>query len=349
MKLRTKLRMAGLLVVGAIAAFALLLTLPFLKEGSSWGDIPLFLGAAGVCLVAAVVWWMFSGFRVRASLAGWAVLAVPVVAHLLMVGDLVFERFNGERLARKVVVSELGEEPITWPGFDGPVGVKLTLTINHPGGLDHLISPPELRMGPEVDIAYDNLASVQTGGSGFFKDDYVEAETGNLALLKTVLFQKVFENPAPAGKFNTFNASSRFDPSGTTVLTYHLLPGIVDYLPGQDQICLNSRLEGLPMCGQGERPASGCASPNTTRLKDPVYHTGSDLSALWMAWPALDMSARLTEALRTGSKLQGKQADWDAMHKRLEPSGLVAAGYDLCEPGEDVHTSSRICFCRDPE
>ena len=68
-----------------------------------------------------------------------------------------------------------------------------------------------------------------------------------------------------------------------------------------------------------------------------------------MAWPAVDMSARLTEALRTGSKLQGKQADWDAMHKRLEPSGLVAAGYDLCEPGEDVHTSSRICFCRDPE
>ncbi len=349
MKLRSKFRMLGLLVLLVVAAFALLLILPFLKEGSSWSDIPLFLATAGVCLAAGAVWWMFSGFRLQRSILGLAVIAVPVVAHLLMVADLVFERFNGERQARKVAVSGYAEKPIVWPGFDGPIGLQLKLEVTHPQGLKGLIDPPEIRMGPAVDIAFEDLSATRTGGSGFFKDSYVKAKVGNLALLKAVLFQKTFANPEPADKIGTWNASSRFDPSGKTSLTYFLLPGVVDYLPAENRICLNARLEGLPVCGPGEKPEQGCASPNVTRLKDPVYAMGENLTVLWTAWPAMNISPALTRALREHSAFQGNADGWTAMQKRLEPSGLVAAGYDLCDAGKDSHTSSRLCFCRDAE
>ncbi len=82
-------------------------------------------------------------------------------------------------------------------------------------------------------------------------------------------------------------------------------------------------------------------------LSDPVYHDGSELTAFWMAWPGMNLSAVLTETLRTRSALQSKPEDWAAMQQRLEPAGLVRAGYSLCEPGKDSHTAFRICYCRE--
>ena len=77
---------------------------------------------------------------------------------------------------------------------------------------------------------------------------------------------------------------------------------------------------------------------------------GSDLSALWLASGAsdltVDLSAQLTAALRTKSTLQSKPAEWTAMHRRLEPAGLTKAGYELCPPGEESHTRFRTCYCR---
>ena len=347
MKRMTKWRVLGFIALLIAAAFALLLSFPFLKEGSSWSEIPLYLGIVGSCVAVGAVWWVVSGFSWRRALLGWFVLLVPIAAHLSLAGGLVFDRFQGERDARRTAIVTYSEEAIVWPGFDGPVGVKIDLDLAHPEGMtQRLIDPPEIRMGPELDIPYDRLSATQTGGSGYFKDTYLEHKTGNLALLKTVLNQRVFENPAAGQESLKWNASARFDADGTTRLTYFLLPGIVDTLGSQNHICLNNRIEGLPSCGEGAKPEQGCGAKNIVMLSDPIYHDGADLTAFWMAWPGMNLSPVLNETLRAKSALQSKPEDWIAMQKRLEPAGLVGAGYSLCEPGKDSHTAFRICYCR---
>lgn len=346
MKKRTKWRMALFMLLCVLAAFAFLLYLPFGKEGASWGDLPIFGSVVAGCVTLGGLWWALSGFSVARSLLGWLVLAVPLAAHGLTAANLVYERFNGDRNARQVVVQGLSEEPIMWQGFDGPVGMKVTLDVVHPVNLKMLIDPPEIRMAPPVEVPYDNWSSTQTGGSGYFKDTYIDQKTGNVALLKTVLFQKHFEYPAAISEHHKWNASARFDAGGKTKLTYFLMPGIVDYLENENHICLNARVEGLPMCGTGMKPENGCASGNTVRLRDPVYARGKDLTALWYAWPGMDIGPALTRALRDQSKLQSNIEQWTAIQKRLEPAGLISAGYSLCEPGKDSHTAFRVCYCR---
>ena len=83
----------------------------------------------------------------------------------------------------------------------------------------------------------------------------------------------------------------------------------------------------------------------------PRYHTGGDLTALWIAAGSGDMIADfgpvLTATLRAESRLQADTAAWTAIQKRLEPERLRQAGYRLCPPGDTSHTDFRVCFCRD--
>ena len=346
MRARTRWRILLFGVIVLCSTLAVFLLLPFAKEGTSWGDIPFFVSVLVGSVALGVLWWIASGFSARKSVLGWLVLIVPVVLHGLALADLLFERFNGERMARKVVVTSYAEEPIEWPGFDGPVGMKLTLEVSHPKGMKALIHPPEIRFGPQVEIDYDEMYSALTVGSGYFRGTNLETKPVKHALLKAVLLQKVFENPAPLGQTNLWNASARFDVSGKSKLTYFVLPGVVEFLPGTDRICVNPRIDDVPMCAKDVKPETGCASPNRTRLGAPVYSNGDDLTALWIASPGMNISHALTKALRAKSMLQGNPVDWAAMQKRLEPGGLAAAGYSLCEPSKDSHTAFRLCYCK---
>ena len=201
-------------------------------------------------------------------------------------------------------------------------------------------------MGPEVAVPYEDLSSTYTGGSGYFNDRYLSQKTGELALLKTVLFQRLYANPTTETNYMKWSAYYRFNPAGKTRLMYNLLPGIVDFLQSPAHLCINSRIKGLKACTDGAKPATGCASANTNKLPNPVYADGTDLTAFWLAPPAIDMSHALTTTLRANSKLHGNTGDWLAIHERMTPAGLARAGYGLCEPGADSHTAFRVCFCR---
>lgn len=332
------------------SAFGLFLMLPLAKEGTSWSNMPIFLGVVAGGLVLALVWWLAVGRSLKLALLGWIVVLPPIFAHGSTAISLVLARMEGQRLTETVRIAHYAESPITWPGFDGPVGLEIKLELAHASGIDAAILPPELRMGPELDVPGDRLSATRTSGSGYFKDTYLDHKVGDLTLLKVVLFQKVFVNPAAAKPIYKWNAYARFDASDTTLLTYHLLPGTVDYLPEPARICLDNRSSGVPLCAEGVKPASGCASRNITRVTEPIYAQGDDLSTIWMGVGANDMTAdlsrQLTATLRRHSALQSNPAAWTAMQKRLEPAGLAKAGYDRCPAGDDSHTSFRICYCR---
>ena len=171
----------------AVAALALLLLLPGLKEGVSQEQVPALFGGVALFLLLGLVWWLVCGRSLKPSVLGWLVLALPTAAYLVQAGQLIAADLEGRRLAKAASIENYEETPILWPGFDGPVGLTVSFDLVHPEGITALILPPEIRMGPALEIARDKLSFTQTSGSGYFKDSYVEAPVGDLALLKSMV------------------------------------------------------------------------------------------------------------------------------------------------------------------
>lgn len=349
--MKLALRIAVFIALVAAAGLALLLLFPGLKEGMSQEELPALIGGIGALLLLGFLWWLVCGRSLKLSILGWLVLALPTALGLEQAGRLISADLEGRRLAEAVAIEAYQEAPILWPGFDGPVGLTISFDLVHPEGVSALILPPEIRMGPELDIPRNKLNPTQTGGSGYFQDYYLDQPVGDLTLLKTVLFQRLYVNDSFDQDYQKWVSAYQFAPGGRTRLTFHLLPGTIDYLEGPAQLCLSSRSYGIRVCATGEDPKDGCASPNRRRATQPIYALGGDLSALWIAAGAADMVADLgpvlTATLRAESRLQGDPEGWTAMQKRLEPTGLAQAGYRLCPPGEDSHTAFRTCYCRD--
>lgn len=335
------IRILGFIVLCLSAAVGLILLFPGAKEGYAWSDLPLLLGNAGVLFALAGLWWLIAGRSIRKAAAGWVVLGIPIALTLAVIALLLVARLHGARLAAQARIESYAEAPILWPGFDGPVGMEVTITLRHPDGVDALILPPEIRMAPALAIPADRLHATRTNGAGYFKDYYLEEKTGPVTLLKSVLFQKLYPN-----RF----AGRRFEHGGVTKLRYHLHPGTIDLLASRDRLCLASRSAGVPRCARGVKPQTGCLKDGWPQVTDPVYSAGGDLTALWLAAGGNDMTAdfspQLTEALRRNSALQNDPDAWRAMQRRLEPDGLVRAGYRVCPPAPDTHTAFRVCYCR---
>lgn len=348
--MKTVLLVVLLVVLLCASALGLLVAFPFFKEGSSWGDMPVFASVAGAALLLAFVWWFAVGQSLRKALIGWTILFVPLFVHGSFIVSLIIARFEGEHLSKTIQIDNFRERSIVWPGFDGPIGLEVSLELHHANAISAMILAPEVRMGPELDIARDELSASLTNGSGYLKNSYLKKPVGDLTLLKPVLFQRVFENLSAEDPNYRWTSSVRFRRSNSTTVKYFLLPGTVDYLPNRNRICLNSQSYGVASCSKDQKPDTGCASSNYKRVTNPIYFEGRDLSALWVAAGAndmiIDMSKQLTTALRKHSRLQANPDDWTAIQKRLEPEGLTKAGYRLCPTGENSHTRFRTCYCK---
>lgn len=333
-----------------VSVVALLVLVPFLKEGFSFGEIPFLLGGVAVFLLLASLWWLaVSRHRAKTAL-GWAILALPLAAYLGMAGALALAYWNGARLSAAAALENFVEEPISWPGFDGPVGWKVSFSLIHPGNIEALLTPPEIRMGPTIKIPIAEISATRTWGGGYFKDTHREEGSRPLALLKTVGFQNLYENPTAQSAVHRFGASSHLSSEGHDQLVYRLFPGHVEYMPNDRQLCLAAETPGLPICLEGEKPENGCVRPDRQRIKAPVYHDGKDLTALWAAFGrhdlTADLSGLLTSVLRDQSLLQRNPETWISIQQHLEPEGLERAGFALCPPGDDTHTAFRVCYCR---
>ena len=77
-------------------------------------------------------------------------------------------------------------------------------------------------------------------------------------------------------------------------------------------------------------------------------HIGESLSGGWFlaahSGAIADFSPQLSEAVRSGSSLQGKPDEWRRMFARVSPEGLTAAGYRPCEQQKPGWND--VCYCR---
>ncbi len=339
--MRLALRILGLVVIALISAAAMLLQFPSMKEGYSLEEIP-FFAAGGFGLIAiGVAWWWGSGKNFGWAVPAWIVLAPPALSALVVSWQFMQARFDSETATAAARVTAYQESFITWPGFDGPVGIRVAFEVSVPEWAAGLVYPPEVRMGRALDIPLEDLASTVTSGSGYFKDRYIDAKVGQLTLLKTVLFDR---SVPPGSNHPTL------ERGGAARLRFDLHPGIIASVDGSAKICLADDAVGLPDCAEGRDPRSGCIRKRRRRAPRPIYTDGADLSVLSFVAGRhdlrIDLSRELTRALRETSRLQGDPAAWTAMQRRLEPPGLARAGYGLCPPGPHSHTGYRVCYCR---
>jgi hypothetical protein len=335
--LRKLLRLAALIVTSLLALAAFVVLLPGLKEGFSIAEVPLYAGGAAGLGALGAAWWFAGGRSLRTAALPLAILALPLVAYLYVIVDTGLAHLESARFARSLAIVGYKEARILWPGFDGPVGLTVTLDVSHGRPPRGALYAPELRMAPDASKGgglFDRL----TLGGGYFEPGDGAAP---LAVLKEVLFRRP---PRTAAEV------SAFAPEGRSRVSFELLPGVINMMEGPGRFCLATSVPELPVCAAGQDTASGCVRPDRHRPRPPVYHRGGGLSAVWLFAgrndSLADLSPQLTETLRRLSQMQGNAAAWTAMQQRLEPAGLARAGYGLCPPGPDSHTAYTVCYCR---
>jgi hypothetical protein len=63
-----------------------------------------------------------------------------------------FNYWYGRRLERQTHITSLQATSIVWPGFEGPVGVRIEMELVHPKGLDVTLLPPKIAMTEMRDL-----------------------------------------------------------------------------------------------------------------------------------------------------------------------------------------------------
>ena len=127
---------------------------PLLKEGYGREELPLLSGvAAGLVAVTAGVWRSLRSMpRLRGACV--AVLLLPLAVYGWLACSVVIAGWRGRALARSVRVTSLAATPIEWPGFDGPVGLRLEFVLEHGVRFEGNLFPPRLRLGAPASSDY---------------------------------------------------------------------------------------------------------------------------------------------------------------------------------------------------
>jgi hypothetical protein len=166
------LRLAFVCLLWALGALALGFLFPWLKEGHDVEQLPLFAGvAAGLGVLVLAAW---KGLRGKPLLlaAGLLGLLPPLAAYGLLTLGLLADEWRGRSLARSLRITSLRETPIEWPGFDGPVGLRLEIELQHGIRMPGNLYAPKLRMaGADVPTRRDYFFGPAFGGyeAGFLQ------------------------------------------------------------------------------------------------------------------------------------------------------------------------------------
>src|SRR5262245_8765322 len=140
---------ASFAFLALVSAAALVLLLPWLKEGYGIEELPLFASVAGGLAVLGTLWAVLTrGVSPSVRAAGLVPVALALAAYTLLVGRLLWNEADGRRLARTVRIARLDEQEIVWPEFDGPVGLRLEIDLEHGVHREGTLFPPKVLMGP---------------------------------------------------------------------------------------------------------------------------------------------------------------------------------------------------------
>lgn len=312
------LRVPLFLLLCAASAAAFLFLLPWLKEGIGPEDLSRFLGVTCGLAVLAAAWWAAcrkAGRLASAAFlgAGLLIVALPLFIYGWASGSLILNQITGLRLERSARIEHFRETPILWPGFTGPVGIRIEMDLVHAAGKEGNLFPPKILMGKSLELSYRSYES----------EVFWESKRRSL---RAPLFRSPAPSPAQMAETTRKERQVMTEPSPAH-LTYELYPESVWRLAGPAQVC----------------------SMNLNMPNQQADADGEDLSASWFFAASgglrVDLSGLLTDTLRKNSAFQGKPGEWKAMLERLEPASLEKAGYRVCQDPA-AGGSGEMCWCR---
>ena len=289
----TAIRIVVLIVLCLLSLGALGFVFPWLKEGYGTEELPVFAGLAGGLALCGFAWWWLCGRRdSKLFRTGVLVLGLPFAVYAYLSGKTLYEELLGRQMARGLTVSNYREQPIVWPGFDGPIGLAIEFDAHHSIDRSGNLYSPVIAMVPQ--LSYE-----------LYFRDYTRAQ-----LMTPIMQQRTLPS---------LNAPP-------THVRYELYPSPVQRV-FEGRLCIKE---------QKYMPAS------------VTSNIGESLSAGWFlaahGGAIADFSPQLTSAVRSGSSLQGKPADWRRIFARVTPEGLAAAGYSPCEQQKPGWND--VCYCR---
>jgi hypothetical protein len=296
---------ASLALVALLSAAALVLLLPWLKEGYGIEELPFFAGGAAGLAVLGLLWVALTR-RVSsvARVVGLAPVAVALAAYLLLTGRVLWNEAEGRRLSRTVRIARFVEHDILWPGFDGPVGLRLEIELEHGVRRDGNLFPPKVLMGPTATV----------DRRSYFLGVFDDWSRGFLA--------------SPLLTDGRATDHPRLGASSAARLVYEVYPGLVRSAR-PERVCVTQS-------GNEEAPYRLIYATGTDLAASWVFVSRGGVH--------VDLSGPLTAALRQTSRLEGHPLEWEALLRRLEPEGLERAGYERCaeaQPAEACYCRPR--------
>ncbi len=267
------LRIALLLLVTCAGALASLFLLPWLKEGHDIEELPLFASVSAALLVLGSAWWAVNRRSPGVLFAlGALALGLPWLAYAGLCLRLVWNEWQGRRLARSVRVVAIRETEIHWPGLDGPVGIRLEVELEQAIGRTGFATSPRILMGADP---RPDRRDYYFGAFDHSVDDFLE--------------RPIYELPAPEP--NVFAASGR------TTVAYELFPGMLQRRDGSAVCLADPRLRPgrrapLPPSGSDLGAAwffvaEGGAYVDLSALLTEALRRGSRLQGEPKAWSAM--------------------------------------------------------------
>lgn len=212
------LRIALLLLVVCAGALASLFLLPWLKEGHDIEELPLFASVSAALLVLGIAWWAVNRRSPGVLFAlGALALGLPWLAYAGLCLRLVWNEWQGRRLARSVRVVAIRETEIRWPGLDGPVGVRLELELEQAIGRRGFATSPRILMGADP---RPDRRDYYFGAFDHGVDDFLER---------------------PIAELPSSDAGPFAEP-GRTTIAYELFPGTLQRRDGTAACLVDPRL-----------------------------------------------------------------------------------------------------------
>ena len=143
----TLLRVLLFVLLCIASVTALLLLLPWLKEGYDIEELPQFLGVVAILVVLGLGFWAACRRAPALRVAGLAILGLSLAAYVLLSARLVVNEIRGRILTSRMRIARLQESSIVWPGIEGPVGLRIEVDLESGFGMAGNLFPPQILMG----------------------------------------------------------------------------------------------------------------------------------------------------------------------------------------------------------
>jgi len=240
-------------------------------------------------------------------ITGLVVIVLPLLYYLWVGGYGIYLMTRLAIYENSFSISQYEESPIVWEGFDQPVGLKITLTLDHPFSAKGDYRYPKLILGNQ-----QGKVLLEAPGESYWK--FCDKPVIDDSVCMTYPLWPIQPYPEVV------------DDQGAQKITYELYPSNLYHRESNKRLCLKRRLP------YGRLAVS---------LAEPVA-----LWQLAHPEKTIDLSERLTAVLVEQSAILKNVDMIQQWFQGMQSDTLLAAGYQSCEVSSAIRFTEDVeCFC----